>query len=369
MSSVGLLLLLVAALLCGVSISAGAAPWSQLYGLSPRVQLQKLNPKTAAVLEETDSLAYEAQGQGLGTIDTTEGVYYFVGTNVSSQTISLVGISGASGRITTEIELPLELEMLVGVGQFCDYDVLNKDVIVVGRDRLLKNQHAMLRVNPKSGAIKTLSKIGDFSPLDLLGGTSFFDAVANMEWFQLPINNSGSIVIRFYGYSGDSGTLLNILDNPLNFVNLAFDRTTGLAYGVGARLEPNTGQIIRVLGSFDSSTGVSKPIADLPGNYVVMMGSIGTMDEENGLLYSFILKGNSTYSTPVGSSMPDDVRVGVHKWLPNSLTQDDAGHPLEDIPGMNLVAIDVKTGKIVSSPKACDQFPDCSWNLEYLNQD
>ena len=107
-------------------------------------------------------------------------------------------------------------------------------------------------------------------------------------------------------------------------------------------------------------------------------------------------------------SMPDDVRVGVHKWLPNSLTQDDAGHPLEDIPGMNLVAIDVKTGKIVSSPKACDvstlslppsvcrilfspilihtllaaaaacvtcspsspqQFPDCSWNLEYLNQD
>ena len=191
-------------------------------GLSPRVQLQKLNPKTAAVLEETDSLAYEAQGQGLGTIDTTEGVYYFVGglalcarvgaarshtsgcgipppleslcvavslyvsasmslslslslsvclclcyaslcppvrlcvhawaspcvslcgmrdhltgpwmhayfsvcvcvcillsgvsagTNVSSQTISLVGISGASGRITTEIELPLELEMLVG---------------------------------------------------------------------------------------------------------------------------------------------------------------------------------------------------------------------------------------------------------------
>ena len=32
-----------------------------------------------------------------------------------------------------------------------------------------------------------------------------------------------------------------------------------------------------------------------------MMGSIGTMDEENGLLYSFILKGNSTYSTPVGS--------------------------------------------------------------------
>lgn len=347
--------------------TATATPWSHLFGMSPKVELVSIDVQTADIIESTDPLKYEAQGQGLATIDPVLGIYYIVGTNVSAQTISLVGISLASGNIVSETLLPITLELFVGVGQFCEYDIVNKDVIVVGRDYQAKNQHAMFRVNPHTGNIKTLSKIGDFSKLDLLGGTSVFDPINNIEWFQLPINNSGEIVIRFYGYSAETGTLMNMLDNPYNMANMAFDRTSGLIYGVGLRETPS-GQLIRQLVTMNSATGQFEHIADLPPNYVVMMSSIGTLDEENGLFYCFMQKGNSTYHVPKGQSIPVDARIGLQPGLLNSLVVDDSGAEVGDLPFMNLVAIDIKTGKIVSSPKACDQFPDCPWSLQFLNQ-
>ena len=40
----------------------------------------------------------------------------------------------------------------------------------------------------------------------------------------------------------------------------------------------------------------------------------------------------------------------------------------DQIPSMNLVGISIATGAVTSSVLACKHFPDCPWNIQYLNQ-
>lgn len=106
-------------------------------------------------------------------MDPVNGIYYMVGTNISSRVIALVGISCTTGLVVSETPLPFLLEVFVGIGQFAAYDSKMDEVLVVGRDPDVKNQHVILRVKPQTGRVRMVAKVGDFSMLELLGGVRY----------------------------------------------------------------------------------------------------------------------------------------------------------------------------------------------------
>ena len=62
----------------------------------------------------------------------------------------------------SETVLPFLLEAFVGVGQYCDVDPVSGDVIVTGRSPK-SIQHEIYRVNPFTGKIALIAKVGDGS--------------------------------------------------------------------------------------------------------------------------------------------------------------------------------------------------------------
>lgn len=52
-------------------------------------------------------VAYEAQAQQLSTIDTKNGVFYFVGLNLTTNVDAIVGLSLETGAVVSEIPVPI----------------------------------------------------------------------------------------------------------------------------------------------------------------------------------------------------------------------------------------------------------------------
>ena len=163
-----------------------------------------------------DALPYEAQGQGVSSSDVSRGIFYIVGTNLSTDSIALVGISITTGEVLVEIPLPFVLEAFVGVGQYVDVDPVSHDVFVTGRSPT-DMQHKVYRVNPTANTVTKIADVGDGTskafdrrfvpfqflmftdPIDMLGGISVLDPLNRVLWLQLAVNNSGEILVLFYG--------------------------------------------------------------------------------------------------------------------------------------------------------------------------
>ena len=120
----------------------------------------QLNTATAKVVKTFAALPYEAQGQGVSSSDVSRGIFYIVGTNLSTDSIALVGISISTGEVLTEIPLPFVLEAFIGVGQYVDVDPVSHDVFVTGRSPT-DMQHKIYRVNPTTNTITKVANVGD----------------------------------------------------------------------------------------------------------------------------------------------------------------------------------------------------------------
>lgn len=82
--------------------------------------------------------------------------------------------------------------------------------------------------------------------------------------------------------------------------------------------------------------------------YTDLLSAVSAIDSPDRLLYVYMNDGSSPMTNPRG------------RWIHESNTNNGGG-----LPSMNLVGIYLGTGTVVSSHLACQQFPDCPWNLEY----
>lgn len=76
------------------------------------------------------------QAQGLSTIDTNLGVYYIIAVNDSTTPAStnLIGISTATGDVISEMPLPFAQQVIVGLGQYVDWQTGTPYVLCTGPD-------------------------------------------------------------------------------------------------------------------------------------------------------------------------------------------------------------------------------------------
>ena len=86
--------------------------------------------------------------------------------------------------------------------------------------------------------------------------------------------------------------------------------------------------------------------------YTDLLSAVSAIDEEYGRLFVYLTQGSG------------NARRGtrLHRGAVSTPAADD-----DPLPGMNLVGISLSTGAVTSSALACQHFPDCPWNIQYLS--
>jgi len=308
--------LLVAILSLYFTVVCGAT----LYGLSQTVQLITIDPKTAKSTPIGKPIPHELQAQSLASVDKTKGLYYFIGYDVTKQASELTGVSLKTGEIAYNYPLPFVGTGFVGVGQYVAVDPKSGQVIVIGL--VTATVHTMLRVDVVAGTHKVLS---NFTDGNLLGAFASYDGTNDIVWIDtVPV---GANSLHIQGYDGQTGKLVQDLDDAPIIESLSWDSKTGLSYGVGLRVINST-TFERTLVSLDGKTGDFKEITVLKG-FEIISSSISAFDPVGRILYSFLSK-------------------------------------YGDLNVFYLVAVNVDNGNVVSAPQACAQDAACPWSLEYV---
>ncbi|KNC46527.1 uncharacterized protein AMSG_02963 [Thecamonas trahens ATCC 50062] len=356
-------------------VAASAAPWTSLYGMSSTVALEAISTTTGQPVEVSSSLPYEAQGQGLATLDEELGIYYIIGTNVSaSNAVKLVGVSVATGNVVAETPLPFQSSELIGVGQYLAYDSIRGAVLAVGQD-FTTNEYILVRVAPITHKMTRLAVIPDVHMLDVLGGCAVYDPSVDTFWIQLALNVTGDIQIKFYGFSAGDGQLSNIIDNPEFVEAMVYDPNASRLVGLGAE-ETKTGGLQRTLVYFDSATDQFTVAGTIP-EYQNVMSDVLTIDVASRHLIFLAHKSNSSsfddgaaelraiaeaYNreyTPIQSHIVRKARAAAAR-AANELTG-------TTLPSMDLVQYSLHAMKVMAAPQACAHFPQCPWSIKFAN--
>eukprot|EP00042_Codosiga_hollandica_P048900 m.557843 g.557843 ORF g.557843 m.557843 type:complete len:331 (-) comp57762_c0_seq1:132-1124(-) len=329
--------MLAAAFVLALVAAASAAPG--LFGMSEDLQFETIDLATGKPGQVLATLAAEGQAQGVSGADVQRGVFYIIGTNFTTETIALIGLSAANGSVLTSINLPFLLEAFVDVGQYVDADPVSGDVFVVGRSPSTY-AHIIYRVTPSTGAIRKLASVHDGAEvIEVLGGISVYDSTNEILWIQIARNDSNNIVINFYGYDGQTGFLLYIILDQLGMSTFDFDPSSGLIYGVGYNGA-------RTFVSFSSQTTLFTQIATIP-DFIDLLSAVSAIDSVGQQLFVYMHNGTTGFA---------DARHNIrHSHMVND----------ENLPNMDLVTISLTSGSIVSRRDACSQFPDCPWNIQW----
>ena len=346
--------------------------------MNAHVALEAISTTTGQPIEVSNPLPYEGQGQGLATIDSANGVYYIIGTNVSkANAVNLVGVSVATGQVASETPLPFQSSALIGVGQYVAWDSTRGQAVAVGQD-FTKNEYVLVRVDPERGHVDELATFPDTHDLDVLGGGSVYDAGADIYWFLLALNVSDVISFKMYGFSASTGQLENILDNPDYIEAMVYDPNAGRVVALGARVQK--GVLQRTLVFFDSETGTFTQFGTIP-HYAEVLSDVLTLDTHDRVLYFFGHKSNQTVAQETTQRLSKACQaLDVSETRDLSLLECQVvlkarggyaqavfGTDQGSLPSMNLVAFSLQSLKVLAEPQACATFPECAWSLEFAN--
>ena len=123
-------MLRVSSLLCAIAFTAAE---SQMFGLSQKSALVKIDTKTGKMTEVTKEHLTELDAQELSAIDSKRGKYYSMGVNSTTGNVNLCVWSLTSGYKEQTIKLPFLLPF-VGVGEALDVDPVDGTIILMGHD-------------------------------------------------------------------------------------------------------------------------------------------------------------------------------------------------------------------------------------------
>ncbi|KAJ3424229.1 hypothetical protein M0812_29444 [Anaeramoeba flamelloides] len=291
----------------------------QLYGLKSPIDLVSIDPKTAQTTIIGHVITHEAFGENLGCIDQQNGIYYFMGTNLTDNKIDLVGLDVKTGNIKYEVRLPYASEAFIGVSESMGVDASTGDVITIGRDPAQGFQHHLLRVTPTTGNIQSLNV---FNFIDFLGGASVLGG--NTFWVQLAVNQSGQLRGRLMGYDIITGNQVFEIDDEFFTGQLNWDPNKQVVYGLGLKAPTYK---IRIVVQLNPENGLLTELFSIPSQYWAC-APMTTIDPDNTLLYYFINDGKR--NTP--------------------FTQ---------------LAVNYSTQLVTYSPTSCTNLAECVWDIEY----
>jgi len=316
-----------------------------------------MDPSTAKVTPVGSPLAYEAQAQQLSVVDSKNNLFYMIGFNQSTQLVHLIALNLQTAAIVSETKLPFLEAVFVGVGQSINIDPSSGDLFLSGRDPV-DQLHHLYRYSPKTHQIKYITKIGD---IDVMGGSSEYDPVAQILWLTYALNdttgarrnkqryyngipassrrltgagtnkqmnNVNNMEIDLVGINVNTGNVVHQIKNTLYLETMNYDPVTGLIVGIGLQVYSST-NYTRILMTLNSKTGATKVISEL-SDYFIIDASISAFNAKTRLLYAILQP-----------KEPEDA-------------------PFE------LVCVNVNTGKVVSHPQVnLQEEAQAPWSLHW----
>lgn len=297
----------------------GAAS-AELLGLSSDVGLIRVldNGTTIPI---GSPLPNELQAQNLATIDSKNGLYYFVGYDEAKTQPQLVGVSLATGAVTSAVALPFVEESFIGVGQYMAF--ASDSGLVVLSGQTANQTHLVITVDPTSGAYTLVCEIAH-EELDVLGGAAVYVPGAQLFVFNLGV---GDAIANFI-VNLRTGAVINSTNTDAgNVESMVYDPIDKLIYGLGLAIEGQAWN--RSIVSFDPVTLAYEQRGIVPG-YGIESGGISAINVAARTLYW------------IGMAAPY----------------------VADSP-LFLIQNRLADASVVSAAQLCGADADCPWSLEF----
>jgi len=214
---------------------------------------------------------------GAAVVDQKKGIYYQMGN--THETIMVIGFDITTGNVKYAIPVPIG-GGIEDAGCYIGIDPDTGLLYVAGDTR---TNHILISVDPTNNKTITLAawKQGDA----ILGiGGSTYDSKNKIFWLNLlwdPGHEPGIPGIGIYGISVTLKKLIFQFNTTLQIETWNYNPATGLSYGVGLQTNP---RVSRILLSLDGSNAKLNTVGTIP-KYLIMDGSISTIDSDNGNVY------------------------------------------------------------------------------------
>ncbi|KAJ6239977.1 hypothetical protein M0813_24628 [Anaeramoeba flamelloides] len=230
-----------------------------LYGMRSPAELVKVNSENGTITPVGGIYTHEAVGDNVGCLDSKNGIYYFMGTNLETAKIDLLGMDIHSADIKYTIPTTFVTEGFVGVAQIVQCIDDSDDVIIMGRDPKYDHKHNLVRVTPQTNTWKELNQ---FNFLDPLGGGHTLSG--ETVWIELTVNISGKYSHKLFGFDINTGKqVFEINDDDYYTTGLNYDKESGMVFGIG--IVPQFTN--RVIMQLNPKTGIITRLFDLPSTY------------------------------------------------------------------------------------------------------
>ncbi|KAJ6237281.1 hypothetical protein M0813_26837 [Anaeramoeba flamelloides] len=230
-----------------------------LYGLRSPAELVKVNSENGTITPIGGIWTHEAVGENVGCLDSKNGIYYFMGTNMETKEIDLLGVDVHTADMKYKIPTTFVTEEFVGVAQIVQCVEGSDDVIIMGRDSKYENKHNLVRVTPQTNAWKELNQ---FNFVDPLGGGHTLSG--ETVWVELAVNASGKFTHKIFGFDINTGKqTFEINDEDYFTTGLNYDKESGMIYGIGIVPQFTNRAIMQL----NPKTGIITKLFDIPSTY------------------------------------------------------------------------------------------------------
>ena len=265
---------------------------------------------------------------GSSTIDSDNGVLYFVGSTKPAfqmGNVSLVGVSLSTGAMVSNTAFPIVPSTGPGRSEIFEAAIAYasdlKEIVVLITDFTCDtppcvsgNQHVLGTINPNSGEWKVVRTVSHPTSTAVQPGPGVYVPGKQTFIFQLGIKQ----VLTQFAYSFKTGALLNA--TGAQFTEFEFNPKDGMLWGHGVTMSPDGKWIVRTLSKMDPST-LKVEVVKVLSSLCVDGGNLVTLDVEKQTLYwlSSLSKDDSNSSKPfylIGVSLANSTIVSQSLMCP-----------------------------------------------------
>jgi hypothetical protein len=315
-----MLALLALPFVCGAS----------LYGLSNESALVRIDPSTGS-MQPIGPPTHLVGRMGLNTCpDTERKLFYFVAVINDGNSSELVGLSLETGQVVVRVLLPFQTSLYFGGATAVDVDPTSGDVFVVGVDATNETLHQVLRVDYEGNNLTQVATLLKGS--DALTGGSAFDYKHRVEYIELTVNASSTMIYAIHVDSGKITPIAQSIERGENLQTMAYHPESDAIVGHGLTpvKHPSGEQVYaRTLVSLDTATHKFRTISTVNG-FLEEAGTVTAID----------------YGGDSGKG-GNAVHYSVLQKLSQPRTKE-----------FYLVGLDIGTGKVVHAAPICDLFDD-----------
>ena len=282
------------------SASAAAASGGLLLGVSgiqDSPQLLRIDPTSGAVapVSANASAPFEQVSMGLGAADSASGTYFVIGLNASSSASTVVGLSAATGAVTSACASPFAW---TGAGESIVFAGAPRRQLVVGGHDPATGARLLGSLDPASCAFARLATLPDDLvswPADASAYSPATDELVAL--FSADENQTRTQVVSVSLATGRSRRWPAARGSACaGAETLSYDSATGLIFAVGAEAAGGTRQLL-ALDPRALSCSVVGAIGPAPG-FSDLLAGLAALDAKARLLYFISQSGGADDDAP-----------------------------------------------------------------------